>query len=460
MFTDNTEIKETLRHLADQNEMNDSERIGCEERMNIASFHNNTLEIQTPSRYYRDRYEERYKEKMEEYLSLIEGKAINVEFVVKNMVMSVVEMSDNNVVQRPKKLITPIHTTERPTELSLSYTFDTFIAGDNSLYPYNAALAIAKKPGIQYNPCLIYGGVGLGKTHLMQAVGNYIYDHDPNTKIIFISAEKMYHELASHTRGNSPETFREKYRNADVLLMDDIHLLQKKTETQNELFYIFNELYANKKQIIFTCDRPISELQNFSNRLTSRFTRGLTVDLQPPTFETKVAIIQKKLELEQKVFPPEVIELIANTIQTNVRDLEAAITSIHAYADLTGEKITLNTSMARLKASFVGSYSPQGTVSAAKVQRIISDYFNVSITDLKSKRKTKAIVHPRQLAMYILRTITDLSTTEIGLEFGGRDHTTVMHSCQKIEELKIIDPSLESTIRNLIRSVKESSENG
>lgn len=453
MFIDNTEIQETLRHLVDQNEISDTERLGCEERMQLVKFHNSVIEISTPSRYYRDRYEERYKEKMEEYLSNIEGKPITIEFTVRPSSI------DTTPINPPLKETIKKEKLLRPSNLSLIYTFETFVPGENSLYPYNAAIAIAKNPGHAYNPCLIYGGVGLGKTHLMQAIGNYIYDHNSEANIIFISAEKMFHDLASHTRGNSPHTFREKYRNADVLLMDDIHLLQRKVETQNELFYVFNELYAQHKQIVFTCDRPISELQNFSSRLTSRFERGLTVDLQPPTFETKIAIIKKKLEIEGKHFPPEVIELIANTIQTNVRDLEAAITNIHAYADLTGEKITLESTLTRLKATFAGSLAPQGTISTSKVQKIIASYFDVTVNDLKSKRKTKNIVYPRQLAMYILRQITDLSTTEIGLEFGGRDHTTVMHACQKIEDLKIIDPNIESTIRNLIRSVKENNEN-
>ncbi|NIZ19873.1 chromosomal replication initiator protein DnaA [Entomospira culicis] len=452
MFTDNTEIRETLQFLVDQNEITETERLGCEERMHLASFQNNVLEISTPSRYYRDRYEERYKEKMEEHLSQMEGRPITIEFSVRPSSLE----SQNPSPTPPPETNKPKQ--QRPAGLSLLYTFETFVPGENSLYPYNAAIAIAKKPGGAYNPCLIYGGVGLGKTHLMQAIGNYIYDHNPHANIIFISAEKMFHDLASHTRGNSPHAFREKYRNADVLLMDDIHLLQRKVETQNELFYVFNELYGHQKQIVFTCDRPISELQNFSSRLTSRFERGLTVDLQPPTFETKIAIIKKKLEIEGKEFPPEVIELIANTIQTNVRDLEAAITNIHAYADLTGEKITLESTIARLKATFAGSLAPQGTISSSKVQKIIADYFDITVNDLKSKRKTKNIVYPRQLAMYILRQITDLSTTEIGLEFGGRDHTTVMHACQKIEDLKIIDPNIESTIRNLIRSVKENGE--
>lgn len=455
MFIDNTEIKETLQYLVDQNEISETERLGCEERMQLASYQNHIVEISTPSLYYRDRYEERYKEKMEEYLSQIEGTAITIIFSVRpsSLEAQPVENINNEFdSERSTKQ-------QRPAGLSLLYTFETFVAGENSLYPYNAAIAIAKKPGGAYNPCLIYGGVGLGKTHLMQAIGNHIYEQNKNANIIFISAEKMFHDFADHTRRNEPHTFREKYRNADVLLMDDIHLLQRKVETQNELFYVFNELYADQKQIVFTCDRPISELQHFSTRLTSRFERGLTVDLQTPTFETKIAIIKKKLEIEGKIFPNDVIELIANTIQTNVRDLEAAITNIHAYADLTGEKISLESAMIRLKATFAGSYAPQGNISTSKVQKIIADYFDITVNDLKSKRKTKNIVYPRQLAMYILRQITDLSTTEIGLEFGGRDHTTVMHACQKIDDLKKVDPNIESTIRNLIRSVKENTEN-
>jgi chromosomal replication initiator protein len=277
----------------------------------------------------------------------------------------------------------------------------------------------------------------------------------------------MFNDFTAHirtsqndykTKSQGSNDFKNKYRNTDVLLIDDIHTLQGKKATQEELFHTFNDLYEAKKQIVFTCDRPISELKDINDRLKNRFERGLNVDLQPPNFETKVAIIQKKLDHLHSYFPAEVIELVAKTICTNVRDLESAITNIQGYAELTSKDITLHLAQERLKINIASTQVPKGSISIARVQRIVAQYFNVTINDLKGKKKNKSIVYPRQIAMYICRQITDFPTTEIGLEFGGRDHTTVMYGCQKIHDLKMSDPTIESTIQNLIRSVHEHEE--
>jgi len=237
------------------------------------------------------------------------------------------------------------------------------------------------------------------------------------------------------------------------LLIDDIHFLQKKHETQEELFHTFNALYDGNKQMVFTCDRPVSELKTLSDRLRSRFERGLNVDLQPPSYETRFAILKKKSEIRGVQIPDTVIELVSKNVTTNIRDLEAALTKLIAYAELVGKPITIDIAQQQLKDVFA---SPRQTnMSIEIIQRVVADYFSLSYNDLKGKKRTQNIVFPRQLGMYIAREITEYSTTEVGLEFGGRDHTTVMHSCQKIEDKIRSDPTLDSTIQTLIRLIKE-----
>lgn len=342
---------------------------------------------------------------------------------------------------------------ERHHQLRPDYVFENFVVGDNNSFAANAALAIASNPGLSYNPFLIYGGVGMGKTHLMQSIGNRVWQTNPKAKIICITAEEFTNEFIQTIHDKSTHSFKNKYRFVDVLLVDDIHFLQNKPGVQEELFHTFNALYDGNKQMAFTCDRPVSELKNLSDRLRSRFERGLNVDIQPPDFETRCAILKKKVTSFPTVVPENVIEVIAKNISTNVRDLEAALTKLIAYADLVHKNITLEIAQNQLKDVF--SQSKQGNVTIDSIIRVVADYFKLSYADIKGKKRTKNIVLPRQLAMYITREITEYSTTEIGLEFGGRDHTTVMHGCQKIEERLKLDPNMDSSIQSLIRSVKD-----
>lgn len=337
------------------------------------------------------------------------------------------------------------------------YSFESFVSGDNSAFAFNAAYSVAKNPGKAYNPLLLYGGVGLGKTHLMQAIGNLVWKEN-NSKIIYITAEaftnefiKALHETTPHD--NKIAKFKDKYRSADVLLIDDIHFLQKKDGTQEELFHTFNALYDSNRQIVFTCDRPVSELKNLSDRLRSRFERGLNVDLQPPDYETRRAILLKKMESNSKTVPSDVIDYIAQNIVSNVRDLESALTKIIAYNELISDKeVTLEIASQLLRDSI--SSPKQINLSIDTIIKVISEEYGLSTSDIKGKKRTKNVMVPRQLAMYIAREITEFSTTEIGAEFG-RDHTTVVHSCQKIEEMIQADSKFDSKIQLLIRSIKE-----
>jgi len=426
--------------------------------------------ISVPSSFYRDQVKQRYLTYIESKLQELSGKVLHLvmeirakstpELVEKNNTDIKQEPNDKNTLtQRQKSTKLPEHKKEKSphTQLRKDHTFDNYIIGDNNSFASNAAIAISKNPGTAYNPFLIYGGVGLGKTHLMQSIGNYIYDKS-DSKVIYITAENFTNEFVQSIQSRTIQAFKNKYRYIDVLLIDDIHFLQKKIETQEELFYTFDALYNGNKQMVFTCDRPVSELKYLSDRLRSRFERGLTVDLQPPSYETRCAILKKKAEERKVRIPDDVIELISRNVTSNVRDLEAALLKLTAYTDLVGKEINITIAQQQLKDVFT---SPkQSNVTLEVIQRVTAEYFALSFNDLKGKKRTKAIAFPRQLAMYIARDITEYSTTEVGMEFGGRDHTTVMHACQKIEERIRSDPTLDSTINTLVRSIKEYSSKG
>ena len=338
--------------------------------------------------------------------------------------------------------------------LQEEYTFDTFIPGDNSNFAYNASIAVAKKPGKQYNPILLYGGSGLGKTHLMQAIGNYIYNNGgEKLKICYVSAESFTNEFTISIKEGKTNSFKNKYRNLDVLLLDDIHFLQGKESTQEELFYTFNALHEKKAQMVFTCDRPIKEIKNMAARLVSRLANGLCIDLQPPSYETRVAILQKKIDLMEKNLSQDIIEYIAKNIETNVRDLEAALNKVFGYADLVGKSPDLEITKHLLK-DVMDSGSLE-SVSIDVIQKVIADNYQISVADLKSKKRDKKYVVPRQIAIYIAREITEMAYTDIGNEFGGKDHSTIMSAYNKIAEQIKIDSTLESKIQLYIREIKE-----
>ncbi|MDR2500326.1 MAG: chromosomal replication initiator protein DnaA [Treponema sp.] len=438
------------------------------------------ITIGVPSSFYRDQVKQRgYQQDIEAKIFALMGKKISLDFEVKPRTESKASAGNRTAPPRerrtenqdapwpPSQREAPPDAAERTPgaqpdaerakkprhgQLREDYTFNRYVIGDNNNFASNAAQAIARNPGTAYNPFLIYGGVGLGKTHLMQAIGNYVHEH-ASQKIIYITAESFTNEFVLCIKEDRMAAFKNKYRYVDILLIDDIHFLENKWETQEELFHTFNALHDAKKQIVFTCDRPASELKKINDRLRSRFERGLNVDLQPPNYETRCAILKKKVEPIKILIPEEVITLIAKNISTNVRDLEAALTKLIAYAELLGRPITIDIAFQQLKDVFA---SPKQTnMSIDIIQRVVADYFALSPNDLKGKKKTQNIVHPRQLAMYIAREITEYSTTEVGQSFGGRDHTTVMHSCQKIEERIRADPTMDSTIQTLIRMIKE-----
>ena len=315
--------------------------------------------------------------------------------------------------------------------------------------------AVAKSPARVYNPLLIYGGVGLGKTHLMHAIGNYVFENSPEKKIICISAEEFTNEFIQMIHDRSTHEFKNKYRNADVLLIDDIHFFQNKPGVQEELFHTFNALYDSERQMVFTLDRHVKELKDFSDRLKSRFDKGLVVDVQPPMYETRVAILKQKLIQAKKNVnvADEVIDLIANNVSSNVRDLEGCLTKLTAYAELVHKDLTVDIAKNLLKEMF--NSKKHSAITVDSIIRMVADFYKLSLSDLKGKKRSKNIALARQVAMFVIREVTEYSTTEIGVEFGGRDHTTVMHSCQKIEQMVKFDPSFDASIQRLLRDARE-----
>jgi chromosomal replication initiator protein len=411
--------------------------------------------ISVPSLFYLDQVKKRYQTYIEGKIEALIGKRVILNLIIKakspEIVLPGAPLPKKEAPEAPK-----IKSRGSHSQLRSDYSFETYVVGDNNSFAANAAQAIAHNPGTAYNPFLIYGGAGLGKTHLMQAIGNYIHA-TTEYKVIYISAETFTNEfIASILEGpeRSKTAFKNKYRYTDVLLIDDIHFLdKKKASTQEELFYTFNALYDANKQMVFTCDRPVSDLKDFNDRLRSRVGRGLNVDLQPPDYETRCAILRKKAEASGIALLDEVIDLVSKNISTNVRDLESALNTLTAYATLVGKPITVEIAQQRLKDVFADRR--QSNMSIEIIQRVVADEFHLSPNDLKGKKRTQSIVYPRQLAMYIIREITEYTTTEIGQAFGGRDHTTVMHACQKIEDRVRSDPSMESTIQSLIRAIKD-----
>ena len=447
---------ETIRQLMADGDLSEQEYDMWFRNMSFLRGDNESITLEAPSKFIKDQVSQRYFDMLISMLHELTGSDININIEIKSSKQAEVK-KNNEKPEKSKKnnTLPPSQPSERKPhrQLRQDYDFKGFVIGNNNSFAASAAQAIALNPGAAYNPFLIYGGVGLGKTHLMQSIGNSIHYSMVDKKVVYITAETFINEFIHSIKSETQSQFKNKYRKVDVLLIDDIHDLQNKKETQEELFHTFNALYDAKKQLVFTCDRPPSELKNFTDRLKSRFERGLNVDLQPPNFETRYAILRKKLESISTTIPDEILELIAKNVTTNIRDLEASLTKMVAYADLVGKKITLDIAQQQLKGTFSSNFTANITID--RVQRVVAEYFNVTPADLKGKKRTKQVTFPRQVAMYIIREITDYSTTEIGLEFGGRDHTTVMHSCTRIEDRMKGDPTLEPTIGALIRSIKE-----
>ncbi|OLC42457.1 MAG: chromosomal replication initiator protein DnaA [Acidobacteria bacterium 13_1_40CM_65_14] len=345
----------------------------------------------------------------------------------------------------------PVPSVPGPAGLNPRYTFDTFIVGSSNQFAHAACRAVAEAPSRSYNPLFIYGGVGLGKTHLMHAIGHYVLMHDRNLKLTYISSERFMNEMINAVRYDRVIDFRERYRSVDVLLVDDIQFLAGKEGTQTEFFHTFNALYDSQKQIVLSSDCPPHEIPALEERLRSRFEWGLIADIQSPDLETKVAILKKKAEAEAVPLPDNVAMYIAGKIKSNIRELEGSLIRLIAYASLTGQELSLGLAQDVLKNILDHE---EKAVTIEIIQKFVADYYNLKLVDLKSRNNSKSVAMPRQIAMYLCKSLTHASLPEIGRSFGGKHHSTVIHSIRKVDDLRKKDGNFNTLIGNFLEGFR------
>ncbi|MFL0250097.1 chromosomal replication initiator protein DnaA [Clostridium neuense] len=398
-----------------------------------------------PNQFTKEILENRYKDLIINSLKIITTKKYDLVFSVVSEETIDIEESNENKKQKDSSN----NSEDTSTMLNPKYKFDSFVIGNSNRFAHAACLAVAEAPAKAYNPLFIYGGVGLGKTHLMHAIGHYILENNPRAKVVYVSSEKFTNELVNSIKDDKNVEFRTKYRNVDVLLIDDVQFIAGKERTQEEFFHTFNELHENNKQIILSSDRPPKEIPTLEDRLRSRFEWGLIADIQPPDFETRIAILKKKADVEKLDIPNEVMVYIATNIKSNIRELEGALIRIVAFSSLTNKEISIDLASEALKDIISNKQNKQITIES--IQDVVASYFNIKIDDFKSARRTRNITYPRQIAMYLCRKLTDMSLPKIGEEFGGRDHTTVIHAYEKISAGLKEDEELKYTIKEITK---------
>lgn len=413
---------------------------------NPISISEDTIKISVPNSFTRDILNNRYKDLVANSIQGICSKLYKLEFLIS----SEVALEEKNKAIKIKG--SPLNE-EISNTLNPKYTFDSFVIGNSNRFAHAASLAVAEAPAKAYNPLFIYGGVGLGKTHLMHAIGHYILENNPNAKVEYVSSEKFTNELINAIKHDKNEEFRNKYRHVDVLLIDDIQFIAGKEGTQEEFFHTFNALHDANKQIILSSDRPPKEIPTLEDRLRSRFEWGLIADIQVPDFETRMAILKKKADLERLNVPNEVMVYVATKIKSNIRELEGALIRIVAYSSLTNRAVSVDLASEALKD--IISKKQGKSITIESIQDIVSSYFNLRVEDFKSQRRTRNVAYPRQIAMYLSRKLTDMSLPKIGEEFGGRDHTTVIHAYEKISENLKTDEGLQSTVDDITKKLTQ-----
>lgn len=413
------------------------------------SFTDDAVVVRAPNTFARNWLEKRYTKLISNAIYENFNKRVNVEFVLEDAVPAADKPAPP---QPPPQTVRELPEERRSVMLNPKYTFDTFVIGAGNRFAHAASLAVAEAPAKAYNPLFLYGGVGLGKTHLMHAIGHYILEHNPNTRVLYISSEKFTNDFINAIRDNRGESFRNKYRNIDVLLIDDIQFIAGKEQTQEEFFHTFNALHEARKQIVISSDRPPKEIPTLEERLRSRFEWGLITDIQPPDLETRIAILRKKAKAENLDIPNEAMVYIANQIDTNIRELEGALIRVVAYSSLVNQDITVHLTAEALK-DIIPANRPR-VITIQDIQMKVGEYYNLKLEDFKARKRTKAVAFPRQVAMYLSRELTDLSLPKIGEQFGGRDHTTVLHACDKIASEMEKNPELVKVIDELKKAIK------
>lgn len=418
------------------------------------TLENGSLHVQGPNQFFVDWLTEHHLDVLSTAVSTVLGRETEVLVHVNPNPPAATTFDPRAMATNPVPEERDTRPTRDPQEVGLNprYVFRNFVVGDNNRLANAACQAVADRPAEAYNPLFLYGGVGLGKTHLMQAIGNRILQNNPRTIVHYVSAENFMNELIQSIRDRKTFEFKNRYRNVDLLLIDDIQFLAGKESTQQEFFHTFNALYDANKQMVVTSDRPPKEIPTLEERLRSRFEWGLITDLQPPNFETRMAILKKKVEKEDIFIPDDVLVLIAESVQSNIRELEGALIRLLAFASLTNCDITLDLAHEAL-GSLISRNSTKTEISIADVMKTVSTHYTISLDLLRSKLRTKPVAHARQVAMYICREHTSASLAQIGRKFGGRDHTTVHHAWQKMSQMREENPQFRGELRDILRGL-------
>ena len=415
------------------------------------SLQSGTFVLQVPNSFFSDWLRDHYQAQIQRLLEERLGEAVTVSYEVLRAVdplpMPIVHAP---VVAAPAP---PPPADGLDTHLSPRYTFDTFVVGHSNRFAQAASQAVAKDPGKAYNPLFLYGGVGLGKTHLMHAIGHHMIKTNPRARVLYTTSEKFINEFIDSLRFEKMAQFRNKYRNLDCLLIDDIQFLVDKESSQEEFFYTFNTLYDSRKQIVISSDRPPKEIPTLQERLITRFEWGVVADIQAPDLETRIAILRAKAEAEHLYVPEDVILFLASHVRSNIRELEGSLIRVVAHASLTGVPLTVDSANQTLR-DLIAKEESSTPVSLEKIQEVVARHYHVELPDMKSKRRTDAIAFPRQIAMYLSRELTDFSTTHIGDAFGGKDHTTVMHATNKIKSRLESDPFFAALINKITQEIR------
>lgn len=414
--------------------------------LKLLKIHDEQIVLEVPNKFFKEWIDDHYPGIIADTVQQCLNKKIPIEYkLFERKEEAVLKKIENKRESRRAKLAS------RGIFLSPKFTFDTFVIGASNQFAHAASMAVADAPGKAYNPLFIYGGVGLGKTHLMNAIGNKIIDNHPNIKMMYAPAEQFTNEFVYSMRNDKMDQFKSKYRGLDVLIIDDIQFIAGKSGTQEEMFHTFNALYDTHKQIIFSSDRLPKDISPITERLRSRFGMGLIADIQIPDVETKVAILGKKCEMEGLELPEDVSFYLASKIKSNIRDLEACMIRLGAHSSLTGKEITIEMAKNVLKDLI---HDEEKALTVEYVQKIVCEYFGLRVQDIKAKKRTRDIAFPRQVAMYLSKFLTDSSLSEIGKGFGGKDHSTVIHACKLIGARMKEDEDFEKKIEYLIKKIK------
>ncbi len=420
--------------------------------LKVHDIKENTLTILAADEIHANYIEKKYSKQFIVTIGEITGISYQLHFIKPDDILREERNASENKKGSASSKIEKLSDNIITANLNPRYTFDTFVVGTNNSFAHAASLAVAESPGEIYNPLFIYGGVGLGKTHLMHSIAHFILERNPKTRVLYVTSEKFTNEIIDAIRKKddiSTIQFREKYRNVDVLLIDDIQFIIGKEATQEEFFHTFNALHESKKQIIISSDKPPKDIETLEERLRSRFEWGLTVDIQSPNYETRMAILHKKAELENYRIDNEIIEYIANNIKSNIRELEGALTKIHAYSSLSSQKLTVELAEEVLKDSI--SLGENRQVTPDLVLKIVAEHFGITPADIISQKRIKELVYPRQIVMYLCRSFIDMPLKQIGLLLGRRNHSTIINGCKKIDK----DLKNNESTRNTIDILKK-----